>query len=127
MTDDEYINSEILDEHFRSPRNFGKIKDNDVEIIETNPTCGDTIVIDFKFNGDILEDVKYITRGCSVSTGAASMLSEMIIGKSRKELESISKEEVVSNIGLKLGPARERCALISYDALKKGLREHYKK
>ncbi|EQD75352.1 NifU family SUF system FeS assembly protein, partial [mine drainage metagenome] len=76
MTDDEYINSEILDEHFRTPRNFGKIKDNDLEIIETNPTCGDTIVMDFKFNGDILEDVKYITRGCSISTGAASILSE---------------------------------------------------
>jgi nitrogen fixation NifU-like protein len=126
MTDDEYINTEILDEHFRTPRNFGVLKDCTVEIIESNPTCGDTIVVDLKINGETIEDVKYITRGCSISTAAASMLSETIIGKTLKEVENLSKAEVLSNIGLRLGPARERCALISYDAVQKGIKKHLK-
>ena len=126
MTADEYINSEILDEHFRTPRNFGRIPEHDVEIIETNPTCGDTIVLDTKFKGEILVDIKYITRGCSISTAAASILSENLMGKTRDEIEHTSKEEVLANLGLKLGPARERCALISYDAAQKGIKKHFK-
>ncbi len=126
MTDDEYINSEILDEHFRTPRNFGKISDRDVEIIETNPTCGDTIVLHMKFDGEILVDIKYVTRGCSISTAAASILSENLMGKTMDEIRRMSKDEVLANIGLKLGPARERCALISYDAVQKGIKSHLK-
>jgi nitrogen fixation NifU-like protein len=72
-------------------------------------------------------DIKYITRGCSISTAAASILSENLMGKTREEIEHTTKEDVLANIGLKLGPARERCALISYDAVQKGIKNHFKR
>ena len=120
MTDDT-IYSQILDDHYREPRNFGRMEDPDVQVTETNPTCGDTISLFIKVKDGILEEISYVASGCLISVASASILSEKATGSSLKEIRAMAKNDVLKNLGLKLGPAREKCALISYDALMKAI------
>ena len=120
MTDDT-IYSQILDDHYREPRNFGRMEDPDVQVTETNPTCGDTISLFIKVKDGNLEEISYVASGCLISVASASILSEKATGSSLKEIRAMTKNDVLKNLGLKLGPAREKCALISYDALMKAI------
>ncbi len=120
MTDDT-IYSQILDDHYREPRNFGKMEDPDVQVTETNPTCGDTISLFIKVKNGNLEEISYVASGCLISVASASILSEKVSGNPIKEIRIMTKNDVLKNLGLKLGPAREKCALISYDALMKAI------
>jgi nitrogen fixation NifU-like protein len=120
MTDDT-IYSQILDDHYREPRNFGRMEDPDVQVTETNPTCGDTISLFIKVKDGNLAEISYVASGCLISVASASILSEKATGSSLKEIRTMAKSDVLKNLGLKLGPAREKCALISYDALMKAI------
>ena len=120
MTDDT-IYSQILDDHYREPRNFGRMEDPDVQVTETNPTCGDTISLFIKVKDGNLAEISYVASGCLISVASASILSEKATGSSLKEIRAMTKNDVLKNLGLKLGPAREKCALISYDALMKAI------
>ena len=68
-----------------------------------------------------LEEISYVASGCLISVASASILSEKATGSSLKEIRTMAKSDVLKNLGLKLGPAREKCALISYDALMKAI------
>lgn len=121
---DDIIYSAIIDEHYQEPRNFGKIENPDEQIMETNPTCGDTIAMYVRINDGRVSDIKYVAKGCLISVAAASILSENVEGKRIEEIETMSKKDVLGNLGLELGPAREKCALLSYDALMKMIRDY---
>jgi nitrogen fixation NifU-like protein len=123
---DDIIYSAIIDEHYQEPRNFGKIENPDKQIMETNPTCGDTIAMYVKIGDGKIKDIKYVAKGCLISVAAASILSENVEGKSIEEIKKMDKQDILRNLGLKLGPAREKCALLSYDALIKMIRDYEK-
>lgn len=121
---DEEINMEILLDHYRSPRNYGKIDNPSVQLVEYNPVCGDAVQFSLRIDNGILTDVKFIGRGCSVSQGAASILTEKVKGRSTEEIMNIGAEEILKNIGLNLGPSREKCALLSLNALQKSVKKY---
>ncbi len=123
---DDIIYSAIIDEHYEEPRNFGKIEDPDEDIMETNPTCGDTIAMYLRLGDGKIREIKYVARGCLISVASASILSERVSGKDVSEVLEMSKNDILSYLGLDLGPAREKCALLSYDALIKMLRKYEK-
>lgn len=116
---DEEISTEILLEHYRSPHNYGKMENPSVEMLEYNPVCGDAIQMFLLVKQGIIEDVKFMGRGCSVSQASASMLTDRVKGKRLNEADSITPEDILEMVGLSLGPAREKCALLSYNTLKK--------
>ncbi|MFB5600883.1 MAG: Fe-S cluster assembly sulfur transfer protein SufU [Nitrososphaeraceae archaeon] len=124
MSDDIY--REIILDHYRNPRNKGKIDDADVVIHDSNPLCGDQIDIYLKVKEGNIEDIKFDGRGCAISQASASMLTEMILNKPLTLAKDISKEEILENIGLtNLGPARIKCALLSLKVLKMGMIKYY--
>ncbi len=123
---DDIMYSAIIDEHYQEPRNFGKIDNPDEEIVETNPTCGDTIAMYVKLGDGKVKDIKYVARGCLISVAAASILSEEVMGKDMDDVLKMTKSDVLKSLGLNLGPARERCALISFDALIKMIKDYEK-
>lgn len=126
MTDEE-INTEILLDHYRNPHNYGQIEDASEKLIEFNPVCGDTVQITIKIENDVVSDIKFIGRGCSVSQGSASMLTDKVRGMSIEEIKKINQEDILKMLGLRLGPSREKCALLSLNALKKCISSHEKK
>ena len=124
MSDDIY--REIILDHYRNPRNKGKLSNPDVSTHDSNPLCGDEIDIHLKVEEDKIKDIKFEGRGCAISQASASMLTEMIAGRPLSTVKDITKDDILENIGLmNLGPARIKCALLSLKVLKLGMVKYY--
>jgi nitrogen fixation NifU-like protein len=124
LSDDIY--REIILDHYRNPRNKGKIDNPDVVIHDSNPLCGDQIDIYLKVVEGQIKDIKFDGKGCAISQASASMLTEMVMDKPLTTAKDISKDQVLENIGLtNLGPARIKCALLSLKVLKMGMVKYY--
>jgi nitrogen fixation NifU-like protein len=122
----EDIYREIILDHYRNPRNKGRISDADVSFHDSNPLCGDEIDIHLKDEDNIVKDIKFEGRGCAISQASASMLTEMVMNKSLTSVKELGKDDILENIGLvNLGPARIKCALLSLKVLKMGMIEYY--
>lgn len=120
MSDDIY--REIILDHYRNPRNKGKLPNADISTHDSNPLCGDEIDIHMKIFGDKITDVKFEGRGCAISQASASMLTEMVINKPLTNVKDIAKTDILENIGLtNLGPARVKCALLALKVMKLGM------
>jgi nitrogen fixation protein NifU and related proteins len=120
------IYRETILDHYRNPRNKGRLSNPDLSIHDSNPLCGDEIDIHLKVEDDMIKDIKFEGRGCAISQASASILTEMVINKSLNVVKDLSKEDIFENIGLtKLGPARVKCALLSLKVLKMGMVLYY--
>lgn len=110
----------ILD-HYQNPRHHGEIEDPDISQEEYNPLCGDRLILQLKIEDDHVADVKFHGEGCAISQASASMLTELVEGKSVDELKALSKEDILDMLGIPIGPVRLKCALLSLKALKAGV------
>ena len=124
MSEDIY--REIILDHYRNPRNKGRISNADVSFHDSNPICGDEIDIHLKVEDNIVKDIKFEGRGCAISQASASMLTEMVMNKPLTSVKELGKDDILENIGLvNLGPARIKCALLSLKVLKMSMVEYY--
>ncbi len=110
----------ILD-HYRDPRNYGKLEKPDVHSEDSNPLCGDQLGMDLQIEGDRVTAVRFQGRGCAISQATASMLSEMIEGKTVEEVSLLGKNDVLEALGIPISPARTKCAFLSLRVLHRGL------
>ncbi len=117
---DDFYREYILD-HYRNPRNRGVIETPDVTYEDSNPLCGDELRIDLLVKDNMVEDVKFSGKGCAISQASASMLTEMIEGKSLDEVKQLGKEDILETLGIPLSPVRVKCALLSLKVLKGGV------
>ncbi len=118
---DDFYKENILD-HYRHPRNAGTLENPTHSHEESNPLCGDIIRIDLHVNEDnIVDQVAFHGKGCAISQASASMLTEMVEGKTLDEVKQISKEDILEALGIEIGPVRMKCALLSLKALKVGI------
>jgi nitrogen fixation protein NifU and related proteins len=125
MSGGDIYRETILD-HYRNPRNKGRMTNPDVSIHDSNPLCGDEIDIHLKIEASIIKDIKFEGRGCAISQAGASMLTEMVINKPLVSATNLSKGDIFENMGLRnLGPARVKCALLSLKVLKMGTVQYY--
>jgi nitrogen fixation NifU-like protein len=124
LSDDIY--REIILDHYRNPRNKGKLPEADISTHDSNPLCGDEIDIHMKIQGDRIMDIKFEGRGCAISQASASMLTEMVINKPLTSVKDIAKMDILENIGLtNLGPARIKCALLALKVMKLGMVNYF--
>ena len=84
---DELYEAIILD-HYRSPRNTETIDEPDIDLEVNNPFCGDEFHIQLKVEDDTVSQVGITGRGCAISQASASLLAELVEGKSASEVES---------------------------------------
>ncbi|MCS7135149.1 MAG: SUF system NifU family Fe-S cluster assembly protein [Candidatus Aenigmarchaeota archaeon] len=115
------IYSEIILNHWKSPRNRGKIDDADVVIKDSNPLCGDEITMYMKFDDDKIKQVSFEGKGCAISQASASMLTEFVKGKSIDEIIKMNSNKVQKMLGVKLSATRLKCALLPLKSLKLGI------
>ncbi len=120
---DPEVAKEVLLDHYRNPRNYGKVDNPTSEITDNNPVCGDTVHISVSIEGGKISDIRFVGQGCSISQASASMLTEYAMGKAVREIESLTDASFLEMIGFPLGPNREKCALLSLNALKKAVRK----
>ncbi|HVB62052.1 MAG TPA: SUF system NifU family Fe-S cluster assembly protein [Ktedonobacteraceae bacterium] len=116
----DYYREYILD-HYRNPRNYGKLEQPTAHAEDSNPLCGDQLAIDLLIDGDRVQEVRFQGRGCAISQATASMLSEMIEGKTVDEVVKLGKDEVLEALGIPISPARMKCAFLSLRVLHSSL------
>ena len=118
--------SEKVFDHFRNPRNLGKIEDADGIGEVGNAKCGDIMKMYLKISDGIITDVKFNTFGCGSAIATSSMATEMIKGKSVADALTLSNQAVVEALdGL---PAHKiHCSVLAEDAVKAAVKDYYDK
>jgi nitrogen fixation protein NifU and related proteins len=81
----------ILD-HNRSPRNFGRLEPADAAATGYNPLCGDRLDLTLRLDGDRLKELRFEGQGCAISVASASLMSEAVSGLSRAEIERLQQQ-----------------------------------
>lgn len=131
---------EMILDHYRRPRNKGTLEKPDASVEMKNPLCGDEITLQVAFDGDSICDLKFSGRGCSISQASASMMTQLVKGKSPDEIDAIRKdfrdlmlgnaaadESQLGSLralsGVARFPARVKCALLAWNAVERALAE----
>jgi len=106
-------------EHYRAPHNHGVLEPHDLDFADSNPTCGDemsmTLVLDAAKQRVI--DVAFDGRGCAISQASASIMTDELRGMTLAEVREMDPRSVVANLGVPIGAARLKCALLGYKVL----------
>ena len=132
---------ELILDHYRRPRNKGTLERADAAVEMKNPLCGDEITLQVAFEGDGVGDLRFSGRGCSISQASASMMTQLVKGKSAREIDEIRKQfrdlmlgsasvaddsqlgSLRALSGVARFPARIKCALLAWNALESALAE----
>jgi nitrogen fixation NifU-like protein len=128
---------DIILDHYKHPHGSGLREPFEAQVHHVNPTCGDEITLRVHLDGDVVTDVSYAAEGCSISQASASVLNDLVLGKSVDEGMALldefqtmmhGKGQVVPNeetledgiafAGVAQFPARVKCALLSWMAWK---------
>lgn len=134
---DQLYRSVIMD-HYKSPRNKGVLEESSVTVDMNNPTCGDVIHLTMHVEDGQVKDAKFEGEGCSISMASASMMTQMLKGKTEAEalqLADLISEMMLGNeydTSIDLGdiealsgvakfPARIKCATLAWKAMEKGI------
>jgi nitrogen fixation NifU-like protein len=136
----------IILDHYRSPRNTAAVVDADIDLEVNNPFCGDEFHIQLRVEDGSVAEVGITGRGCAISQASASLLAELVKGKSAGDVqaavdavrrllkgEDVTEEEldVLGDIealeGVRKFPVRIKCALLSWVGLDDALRDHLAK
>ena len=132
---DELYQSIILD-HNRRPKNFRAMEDASAMAEGLNPLCGDQLKVWVKLDGDTLADVSFQGQGCAISKASASMMTQIVKGKSRAEAEKLFEDvhalvtghptgadvgSLKSLSGVSKFPLRVKCASLAWHAMKSAL------
>ena len=129
---------DVILDHNRQPRNFGRLDPSDAQAEGHNPLCGDRLSVFVRLNGDRIEDVHFEGKGCAISTASASLMTEAVKGKSRAAVDEIFERvhtlltsqdappsqdlgKLAALSGVREYPARVKCATLCWHTLNAAL------
>ena len=115
--------SDKVIDHYRNPRNVGKIDNADAIGEAGSLACGDSLKIYLKIKNNIVTDAKFQTFGCGSAVASSSILTEMIIGKSVDEVKKITNKDIADQLG-GLPPEKMHCSVMGYEALEDALKNY---
>ncbi|HYX87629.1 MAG TPA: SUF system NifU family Fe-S cluster assembly protein [Gaiellales bacterium] len=117
---DDFYRENILD-HYKNPRNSGHLDHPTATAEGVNPLCGDELAVELQITDGVVEDVRMNGRGCAISQAAASMISDVVKGKTVDEVRALGRDDVLEELGIPLTPIRLKCALLSVNVLRVAL------
>jgi len=142
MSELRELYQEVVLDHGKNPRNFRHMDDATHQSVGFNPLCGDKLTLFLRYEDDIVVDASFQGTGCAISTASASLLTEVVKGKRREEVDrlfagfiamltgdrdapvdtqAVGKLAVFS--GVRDFPVRVKCATLSWRTLEAALRE----
>ena len=144
MMDLRELYQDIILDHGRHPRNFRKIEGPTHFAHGHNPLCGDRVTVYLSLDGHVISDVAFQGRGCAISTAAASLMTEVLKGKTIDEARALfaqfharvtgaapdalneplaeEAERLEPLTGVKAYPARVKCATLPWHAFEAALK-----
>ncbi len=118
--------SDEVMEHFKNPRNVGKIEDADGIGEVGNAKCGDIMKMYIKVKDNIITDVKFNTYGCASAIATSSMATELIKGKPIEDALKLTNQAVVEALN-GLPPVKIHCSVLAEEAIKAAIADYYKR
>ena len=120
--------SEKVLEHFRNPRNVGKIEDPDGKGLEGSPACGDMVAVYIKVEPEtkVIEDVKFESYGCASNIATGSVITELAKGKTLEEAKKITWKQASEELG-GLPPIKAHCSVLAVEGLRAAIRDYEEK
>jgi nitrogen fixation protein NifU and related proteins len=129
---------DVILDHNRAPRNFGKLEDANASADGHNPLCGDLLHLSLKLDGDRVQDVRFEGKGCAISTASASLMTEAVKGKDRATIGALFHKvhalltsqdatappelgKLAALSGVREFPARVKCASLCWHTLNAAL------
>ena len=138
MTDLRDLYQEVIIDHTRRPRNFGSLEPRTHEARGYNPLCGDKVTVHVRVNGGCVDEVRFEGEGCSISTASASLMTEVVKGRTLTEASElfdrfhrlVTKGDVADPAllgklavmgGVRNYPVRVKCATLAWHTLRSAL------
>jgi len=123
MSEFDQLYREVILDHYKNPRNHGRLDSADAHAEGMNPLCGDEaeIFVSFGPDGETIDQIRFSGRGCAISQAATSMLTELVQGRTATDVAALPKEELLEEIGIPLTPVRLKCAMLGLTTLKLAL------
>jgi len=118
----ELYHARLLD-HAQHPRNKGACPDATRVVHAANPSCGDTLALFLTLLEGRIVHASFTGEGCAVSQAAASLLTEAIQGMEVHVAAGFTERDLYGLLGVEVGEARKRCALLAWGALVDALRD----
>ena len=129
---------DVILDHNRHPRNFGKLEPNDAHADGYNPLCGDQLRVYLRLSGDRIQDVHFEGKGCAISTASASLMTEAVKGKDKATVADLFRRihalltrhdaapdpalgKLAALGGVREYPARVKCASLCWHTLNAAL------
>ena len=129
---------DVILDHNRRPRNFGRIEPSDGHAEGHNPLCGDRLSVFVRLNGERVEDIRFEGKGCAISTASASLMTEAVKGKERAAIGELFAKvhalltqqdaapdtalgKLAALSGVREFPARVKCASLCWHTLNAAL------
>jgi nitrogen fixation NifU-like protein len=116
---------EIILDYYKNPRNRGTVESPQATARDSNPLCGDVVEMQMKFLNGKVSDIKFNGDGCAISQASASMLTELVMGKTIDDVRRLDKVILLENLGSpNLGAVRIKCALLPLKVMKTALYQY---
>jgi nitrogen fixation NifU-like protein len=131
---------QVILDHNRRPRNYGKLEGANRQAEGFNPICGDHLTLYLRLNGEVIEDLRFEGEGCAISKASASLMTDSLKGKTTADAETLfqrmhelltgtvdveAEAEALGKLavfsGVREFPARVKCASLSWHALHSAL------
>ena len=129
---------DVILDHNKRPRNFGRIEAYDTHAEGHNPLCGDRLTVWLRLKDDRIEDIRFEGKGCAISTASASLMTEAVKGKDKAVVLSLygrihsllTRQDAVPDAslgklaalsGVREFPARVKCASLCWHTLNAAL------
>ncbi|MGQ0833714.1 MAG: Fe-S cluster assembly sulfur transfer protein SufU [Gammaproteobacteria bacterium] len=129
---------DVILDHNKKPRNFGRLEPSDAHAEGHNPLCGDRLTVSLRMAGDRIEDVRFEGKGCAISTASASLMTEAVRGKDRDAVAALfakvhgllTRQDAIAGpelgklaalSGVREFPVRVKCASLCWHTLNAAL------
>ena len=129
---------DVIVDHNKRPRNFGRLEQPSHDSEGNNPLCGDTLHIFLDVKDDVIHEVRFEGKGCAISTASASLMTEAIKGKRLADVRHLFEEvhdmltrqdapvpadlgKLAALSGVREFPARVKCASLCWHTLNAAL------
>jgi SUF system NifU family Fe-S assembly protein len=131
----------VIMDHYKNPKNKGVLKQDPYHFVHlNNPSCGDDMNVEVDIENGIIKDIHQDAKGCSISCSSASVMTDVLIGKTVEEAKKIIGDfyqlvlgnspeneeelgEAIAYMGVKDFPARIKCATLAWKAIEKAIDE----
>jgi nitrogen fixation protein NifU and related proteins len=128
---------DVILDHNRQPRNFGRLEPADGRAEGHNPLCGDQLTVSVRLDGERVADIRFEGHGCAISTASASLMTEAVKGKDRAAIAELFGKvhalltqphaadtglgKLAALSGVREFPARVKCASLCWHTLNAAL------